>query len=96
MSADNKHLAGGMERERERERERNKLKQETSETCFYYYYHFCYYYCGQIAKMCVRGACMHGFAFTLGYSITSKIAKFSAFGCLVHKARCHVLQSLVR
>ena len=61
MSADNKHLAGGMERERERERERNKLKQETSETCFYYYYyyyHFCYYYCGRIAKMCVRGACM--------------------------------------
>ena len=47
MSADSTHLAGGMERE---DWERNLFK--------YYYYHFCYYYCGRIAKMCVRGACM--------------------------------------
>ena len=33
---------------------------------------------------------LHEFAFTLGYGITLKIAKFFAFGCLVHKARCHV------
>ena len=39
---------------------------------------------------------LHEFAFTLGYGITLKIAKFFAFGCLVHKARCHVLLSPVR
>ena len=45
MSADNTHLAGGMER---------------GETCFSTSTTttFCYYYCGRIAKMCVRGACM--------------------------------------
>ena len=48
MSADSTHLAGGMERE---DWERNLFK--------YYYYHFCYYYCGRIAKMCVRGACLY-------------------------------------
>ena len=36
------------------------------------------------------------FAFTLGYGITLKIPKFFAFGCLVYKARCHVLLSPVR
>ena len=41
-------------------------------------------------QKCVCAWSLHEFAFTLGYGITLKIAKFFAFGCLVHKARCHV------
>ena len=56
MSANNAHLASGMERER---RLGAKLVLVLV-LVQYYYYHFgyYYYYYGQIAEMCVRGACM--------------------------------------
>ena len=82
MSVQTTHLTTGGIRERESERER-----ERERTCFKYYYYF------GLLRRCKKNVSawkVHGFAFTLGYGITLKIAKLFAFGCLVHKDGCYV------